>query len=163
MGAKTRFPHLVPDTPKEQAENHLLAKKAQASPPKIATRASKPKSSSGFLGFPKSQYVLAVVIGVPAMWFAWYMGSKPTEVKTVDRASTAEVMECKDRIERRFAGTHNVDISVLTGTSSDRKGPGATSRVKMYFELEAPGGVISKHHGMCQFADGVQDLIVLPG
>lgn len=99
---------------------------------------------------------------MPAFWFAWYYGAKPKEAKLADQATSAEIMECKQRIEQRFTGLYNVDISVLTGTSSDKKGPDATSRVKMDFELEAPGGVRTKHTGMCQFANGHQDLIVLP-
>jgi hypothetical protein len=147
---------------KEAAERHL-AKEAEEKAFRHAVKTlpdAKPDGDGKFLGYGKMEWVLGAVVGIPAIWYAWYAGSQPDEVVARERASASEVMECKDRIESSFSGAYTVDVSVITGTASDKQGPGGTSRVFMGFELTAPGGVVTKHTGICQFADGVPSLSV---
>jgi hypothetical protein len=107
----------------------------------------------------KGEWVIGLILGAGLLWF---LGTREPDVGGAGaaQASASEVMECKSRIEQKFSGSHKVDVSVLTGKSSDKQGPGGTSRVKLYFEIEDRAGNITRHQGVCQFASGVPPLVV---
>jgi len=111
------------------------------------------------LGYSKGEWILGVIVGVPAFWYAWTFISDPKQQKVSEKASPEEIVECKSRIEHNYPKGYKVDVSVLTGSSSDKKGPEGSSRVKLYFDVYYPSGMQS-FQGICQFFDGAPPLLV---
>lgn len=111
------------------------------------------------LGYSKWEWGLAGVVGVVAFSYILTRDDEPEAAKP-ERASAAEIAECEQRIKRSVAGQAEVDVHTLTGSSSDKLGAGGTSRVKLYFDQIAPGGVKIEYQGFCQFAEGMPELLV---
>ena len=107
----------------------------------------------------KAEWVVGLILGAGLLWFLLGRDADQ-DAGSVEQASAAEVMECKERIESEFPEAKRVGTSLLAGKSSDKLGPGGTSRVKLYFEVEAMDGKITPYQGVCQFADGAPPLIV---
>lgn len=110
-----------------------------------------------FLGYSKFEWIFSVIVTIPIIYFFNVWLSDEDEPRP-ERATAAEIMECKDRIERRFSNRGKVDVSAIIGTSSDKLGPGGTSRVRMAFSVEDRSGVVVKQYAVCQFAEGVAAL-----
>lgn len=116
------------------------------------------------LGYSKFEWALAVVIGVAALWFliARDSGSDSPPKEAINRASAAEVMECESRIKAGTPPPLKADVKTLLGMSSDKQGPGGTSRVKLYFDVVDPSGSTIEYQAVCQFANGAPPLVVNP-
>ncbi|MFG0858853.1 hypothetical protein [Pseudomonas sp. CJQ_13] len=110
------------------------------------------------LGYSKFEWVFAGIIGVLLFsWILWPSDNKANEPMP-DRASTAEIMKCSELIKKSANYPATVVVHELTGTSSDKKGPGGTSRVKMYFEAKNAFGVQMEYQAICQFAQDTPSI-----
>ncbi|RCS70179.1 hypothetical protein [Vibrio casei] len=115
------------------------------------------RNNKSWYGSDPLHWVLPIILGV--VFYYWLSnGDENKGVKKV--ASSDEIIECKARIEDRFDGDFEVDVYFLTGQSSDKNGPGGTSRVRLYFDLKDSSGDIAKMSGICQFSSDADKLIV---
>ena len=90
-------------------------------------------------------------------WISWPAEKKPTEPKT-KKVSSSEIMKCSELIKTSATNPSTVVLHELAGTSSDRKGSGGTSRVKMDFEAKKAFGIQVEYQAVCQFAKGVPSI-----
>ena len=110
------------------------------------------------LGYSKFEWIFAGILGVVLFsWILWPAEKNPTEPKT-ERASSSEIMKCSELIKTSATNPSTVVLHELAGTSSDRKGPDGTSRVKMNFEAKNAFGLQLEYQAVCQFAKGVPSI-----
>ena len=110
------------------------------------------------LGYSKFEWIVAGILGgVLFSWILWPAEKKPTEPKT-KKASSSEIMKCSELIKTSATNPSTVVLHELAGTSSDRKGSGGTSRVKMDFEAKNTFGIQVEYQAVCQFAKGVPSI-----
>lgn len=110
------------------------------------------------LGYSKFEWIVAGILGVVLFsWILWPAEKKPTEPKT-KKASSSEIMKCSELIKTSATNPSTVVLHELAGTSSDRKGSGGTSRVKMDFEAKNTFGIQVEYQAVCQFAKGVPSI-----
>lgn len=110
------------------------------------------------LGYSKFEWIFAGILGVVLFsWILWPEEKKNSEPKP-ERASTAEIMKCSELIRASATNPSTVVLHELIGTSSDRKGPGGTSRVSMDFEAKNAFGLQLEYQALCQFAKGVPSI-----
>ncbi len=110
------------------------------------------------LGYSKFEWIFAGILGVALFsWILWPAEKKPTEPKP-ERASSSEIMKCSELIKTSATHPSTVVLHELAGTSSDRKGPGGSSRVKMDFEAKNAFGLQLEYQAVCLFAKGVPSI-----
>lgn len=154
---------------KEKAEEHVRVKNAAAvsaaavEKAEANTAAIRSKDSKKFLGYGAGEWIFSAVLGATFLWVFMFTDffDRSSGEPRAERASTAEIMQCKARIEREFAGTiFTVDTKPIIGTSSDKLGPAGTSRVKMHFDLVSPGGGTVSRVAVCQYTPDAPPLVV---
>lgn len=110
------------------------------------------------LGYSKFEWIFSGIVGVVLIsWILWPAEKKPIEPKP-ERASSAEIMKCAELIKASATHPSTVVLHQLIGTSSDRKGPGGTSRVNMDFEAKNALGLQLEYQAVCLFANGVPTI-----
>ena len=155
---------------KEQAEEHVRMKNAVAASAAAVEKAEanvaaiRSREPKKFLGYGAWEWGFSAVLGVICLWvfmFTDFFDRSSGEPRP-ESASTAEIMECKVRIEQEFAGTiFTVNTKPIIGTSSDKLGPGGKSRVKMHVDLVSPSGGTISRVAVCQFTPDAPPLMVL--
>jgi hypothetical protein len=112
------------------------------------------------LGYSKGEWIFSGVLG--AVLFTWILwpGEEEPSAPPPERASTAEIQTCAERIRQSASHPSTVVLHLVLGTSSDKLGPGGTSRVKMNFEAKNSFGLEMEYQAICQFAEGVPKIQV---
>lgn len=105
------------------------------------------------LGYSKFEWIASGILGLVLFtWILWPSDKKPEEKKP-ETASSSEIMKCSELIKKSSTHPSSVVVHEISGTSSDRKGPGGTSRVKMEFEAKNQIGIEMEYTAICQFAN----------
>lgn len=165
-----KHPRTAPEQPKLDVGAAFRAAGAAIGPAPALNGLPSPQITGVFLGgrmlgYSKTEWIVGAVVGVGAVAMLFYLGrdSEPEAVSSIapERASAKEVMECERRIKASVREPLDVDVKTLTGMSSDKQGAGGTSRVKLYFDIKSPDGSSASRQGVCQFAEGMPELLVI--
>jgi hypothetical protein len=106
------------------------------------------------LGYSKGEWIFSGVLFVVLVsWILWPTEEGPVEPAPA-RASTAEIQTCAGLIRQSANNPSTVVLHLVIGTSSDKQGPGGTSRVQMNFEAKNAFGLETKYRAICQFDGG---------